>query len=103
MQTTLSLCEPCPSAGTRVIACRDLSCAWRTADAGKTFVMQRIVRNFVLADVVPDHVARPVGKWIDLNEAEFRVPLDLVSLRAIRGLIAPNGGNPCVERRKLFA
>src|SRR6266481_8575303 len=94
MQSAFGLRKARPTAGTGIFP----NCHWprarRTSDARIALVMQGIVRKFVLTDVVPHHVAGPIAKRVDLNQAEFCVPLDFLSLRAVGRLIASDRGNP---------
>ena len=67
------------------------------ANARIVEIMQRIVRNIVLADVCPNLIACPVNNWIDFDELELGIPFDFARLRARSGLIAPDRGDPRIQ------
>src|SRR6185436_5504459 len=69
---------PPPATGTLGLAGHHGTCAWRTADRGVPVVEELVVRNFVLADVVPHAVEGPVGERIELDDATvLPIHLDL--------------------------
>src|SRR5436309_8321350 len=56
---------PPPPPGADVLAGLDGARAGRASDRGESLVMQRVVRNVVLADVVPDAIQAPVRDRVD--------------------------------------
>ena len=75
----------------------------RAAQAGIIAVMQRVVRNVVLADVLPYCFGCPVGERVYFHQLEFRIPLNFLSMGAVRRLISANGGNPGLQLGQLSA
>src|SRR5439155_8273898 len=89
---------PPPAPGPRVGARRDRPRARRAADALIALVIERVVRQIVGADVVPDLLVRPVRQWVDLDDAAVVVvELDLADVGACGPLVAPQAGDPRVE------
>ena len=103
VQSTLGLPEVCPTAGARIFARVDCAGAMRASQAGIIAVMQRVVRNVVLADVLPYCFGCPVGERVYFHQLEFRIPLNFLSVCAVRRLISANGGNPGFELGQLAA
>ena len=65
-------------------------------------VEQLVVRDLVLADVVPDLVELPVGHRVELHDAAvIAVDLDLRDVLARLPLFAAQSGNPRIERGEL--
>src|SRR6188768_1090138 len=85
---------PPPAARPRIVADGHRTRARRAADAGIATVVERVVRNVVLRQVVPDVVMRPPRKW-----REFSQSMDLVvafgqNVATIDGLLATQSGEP---------
>src|SRR5579883_1895469 len=75
--------------------------AVRAADAGVAAVVERIVRDVVGEQVVPDVLVAPGSDGVDLDQLKFAVPLDLAGVSARRSLVTPDGGDPCAQRGEL--
>src|SRR5262245_60914458 len=74
---------PPPSSGTMVLPGLHGAGAGRTADAGVTTIIERVVRHIVRTDVVPHLVLSPIGQGVDLDDATMvMVKLDLANVRA---------------------
>src|SRR5579864_150582 len=101
VQTAFSLSESRPAAGASVLSRLHRPSAMSAANAGVVEIVQRVVGNVVLQRVVPDHLARPIGQWANLNQVELRVPVHLEHPRTFASLIAANGRNPGIEGRQL--
>jgi hypothetical protein len=75
----------------------------RASQTGIIAVMQRVVRNGVLADVLPYCFGCPVGERVYFHQLEFRIPLNFLSMCAVKRLISANGGNPGLQLGQLSA
>src|SRR4029079_309081 len=73
------------------------------ADRRVAAVVQRVVRNAVLADVVPDVALRPVGQRVQLPQPEALVPGELRGALAVARVTAADAGNPAVDRGESLA
>src|SRR5438045_3182882 len=102
VQAALRLLESGPPSSTSVFSRPNCPRAMRAANAGETDIMQRIVRNVVREDVIPNILRGPVGNRIDLHQLEFRVPFNLACARTRRSLIAADGRDPCGQTREFF-
>ena len=104
MQTALlvGLLLPPPAAGALGLAGQDRTRARRAADRRVPVVEQLVVRDLVLADVVPDLVELPVGHRVQLHDAAVvAVDLDLRDVLARLPLLAAEARDPRVERGEL--
>jgi hypothetical protein len=75
----------------------------RASNTGIASIMQSVVGKVVVMDVAPHFPRGPIGKWVDLDQMKFRVPLDLECACSGRGLLATDAGNPCSQIRQLLA
>src|SRR6266851_3192343 len=64
------------------------------ADRRIALVVEWVIWHVVLCNVVPDISRRPVGKRIDFDQTEFRIPLNKAGVRSLGRLITTNGCNP---------
>jgi len=85
---------PPPAAGAKILAGADGPGAWRTADADKALVVQRIVGNVVLPYVVPDLLERPVEQRVKLDQLVRRIPFKRLHVEAVGRLLSANAGDP---------
>src|SRR5688572_26115500 len=85
-----------PAACALVLTRDDGTRAGNTADRRIARVMQRVVRNLVHVDVGLDALRVPVDDRLHLPDAVSLRPLDLLSVRARRRLLAPDAGDPRV-------
>src|SRR5215467_1382569 len=69
----------------------------RVADRLIAAVVQRVVRQTALADIGPALLVRPVGERVRLPQLVLLVPAQLRRVRARRGLVAADAGDPGVE------
>ena len=76
MESTLFLRRvfPPPAPGTEIFALADGSCTRRTTNAYKTLVVQRVVRDVVLANEVAHLIESPVEERVKFEELVRRVP-----------------------------
>src|SRR6476646_15356 len=89
---------PPPATCAQVLAGLRRPRARRAADRREALRIQRVDRQLVVADVVPDLVLRPLGERIQLHDrAVVVVDLDLADVAARRPLIATKPRDPCVE------
>src|SRR5437899_2061611 len=87
---------PPPSAGARVLSFADRARARCASDGLVALVIERVVRDIVGADVIPDLVLGPIGQRRDLNDpAVVVIDFDLADIRASRPLVATQAGHPC--------
>ena len=93
---------PPPAAGALGLARRDGAGARRAADRRVALVEERVVRDVVLAHVVPDPVERPVGHRVQLHDpAVVPVQLHLRDVPPAPPLLPAEPRDPRVERREL--
>src|SRR4029077_14654307 len=57
-------------------------------------VVQRVIRDVVLANVMPNLLGRPVRDRVDLHELELRVPLHFAGRGSCGGLIPADCCDP---------
>src|SRR5436190_5687894 len=89
---------PPPATRALLLAGLDRARARSAADRRVALVVERVVRDVVLAHVVPDLVLRPLGERVQLDDrAVVVVDLDLADVRARRPLVAAQAGDPGVE------
>src|SRR3954466_510525 len=107
MNAALDLVEPGPASGAFILTIGGLARAGPASDRTIALVLQRIVRDFVLANVFPNRVAIPIGhrvqlhdlapggfiKQIDFNDANFT---------ARGGLFAAQPGDPAIDVTQLI-
>src|SRR5512133_2645342 len=93
----------CPAPGARILAGADRLGAMGAADRRVALVVQRVVRNAVLADVVPDVLLRPVRDRVQLPEPEAPVPGELRRAGPVLGVLAADPGDPCVDAGERLA
>src|SRR5262249_43182777 len=96
VQPALLLHSPGPAAGALVLALRDGPRAGPAADARVVAVVQRVVRDAVLEDEVPDVLPRPAQQRVHLHQAELRVPLHDPRDRSVLRLVAADRTDPGV-------
>ena len=96
----LGLFETRPAAGARRAARPDRLGAVGAADRGVALIVQRVVREVVLMDVVPDVALGPVRERVQLPEPEALVPAELRGLGATAGVLAADAGDPAVDGRE---
>src|SRR5215207_4735053 len=63
-------------------------------DRGVALVVQRVVGDLVDGEIRVDVLRAPVDERLDLPHAVALRPLDLLRVRARRGLLAPDAGDP---------
>src|SRR6185436_19673726 len=80
----LGLFEARPAAVARAAALLDRFGAVGAADRRVAAIVERVVREVVLMDVVPDVALGPVRKRVELPELEALVPTELRGLGATR-------------------
>src|SRR5882724_5773905 len=94
---------PPPATGAVGLAGLDRPGARRAADRRVALVVERVVRDVVLAHVLPDLVLRPLGERVQLDDrAVVVVDLDLADVGAGSPLVAAEPGDPGVERREML-
>src|SRR6266508_4123060 len=98
VEAALGLLGARPAASPGVLARGRLPGAVGAADRGIALIVERVVGDVVVADVVPDLLLGPVGKWVQLPEPEALVPAELRRLRASLGVGAPDPRDPAVDR-----
>jgi hypothetical protein len=78
--------SPCPV----VFARLDWAVARCATDAGVALVVERMVRDIVFADVVPNFFLRPIGEGVDFDYASvIVVKFHLFDVRSRCPLLAP--------------
>src|SRR5581483_1860767 len=93
---------PPPAAVARSLARRQCARARGAADRGVAAVVERVVGDVALAHVLPDLLLGPLGERVELDDrAVVVVDLDLADVRPGRPLVAPQAGDPGVERRQV--
>src|SRR5262245_8389964 len=70
VQAALFLGGPAPASGALILAKHHRPRAGPAADARVSLVVQRIVRNVVVRDQLPDVLLSPGGQRADLDQAE---------------------------------
>ena len=70
------------------------------ADRRVAVIVERVVREVVLTDVVPDVALGPVRERVQLPEVEALVPAELRRLGAAAGVLAADAGDPAVYGRE---
>ena len=75
MQPALVFREPGPAPRASIFPGPDRTRAMRATNARVIAVVQRIVRNLVLADVRPHHFRCPIGNRVNLDPLKLGVPL----------------------------
>src|ERR1700730_5400082 len=90
---------PPPPSRTRVCTRLHGACARRAANAGKTAVVQRIVRQALLADIFPNLLLGPIAQRTQFVPATAGVPLDGHRHATAGRLSAPYPGNPSAAAR----
>jgi hypothetical protein len=65
---------PPPPAAANVFPGFDCTCTGLTAYAGKSLVMQWIVRDVMFPDDLPYVFFFPVEKWVDLDQPKVVIP-----------------------------
>src|SRR5689334_23307304 len=94
---------PPPAAVASRLSRSDRPRARRAADRRVAALVQRMRGNLVLVCVLPDLVLRPLRKRVELHDrAVVVVDLDLADVRARRPLVAPETGDPGVERMQML-
>src|SRR4029079_11387421 len=89
---------PPPAAGAHGLALGDRLRAGRAAERRVALLVERMGRDLVLAQVVPDLVLLPLGERVQLHDrAVVVVDLDLADVGARRPLVATKAGDPGVE------
>src|SRR5262249_56596585 len=74
--------------------------ARRAPDREEPLLVQRIDRDVMLARKGRDGVARPVGEWVELEQAARAVRLDEVDAAPLRRLVGAQAGDPAARPRK---
>src|SRR5579864_3351364 len=86
---------PPPSPRARVLAVGHRSRARCASDRFVTLVVERVVGNFVGAEIIPDLLFGPVGQRRELHDsAVVVIDLDLTDVRTCGPLVAPKTGHP---------
>ena len=67
MYPALNLVEAGPAAGALIFTIISFTGAGLTADGTVTLVVKGIVRDFMIAQVLPDGLASPVGHGVELD------------------------------------
>src|SRR4051812_22334289 len=93
VQPALRLVGPRPAARAAVARLR----ARRATDRGVAAVVQRVVRQVALVDAPPEVLLGPVDERVVLPHRALLVPLDRLRVRAGRGLLAADAGDPGVR------
>ena len=75
----------------------------RASDAGIMAVVQRVVREIVFADVLPDSVVSPVCQGIDLQQVKLFIPLYFAGAGTSGSLIATDGRSPRPQPSQLLS
>src|SRR6478735_8922789 len=89
---------PPPATCPNGLALGDRLRAGRAADRGVALLVERMGRNLILTEVVPDLVLLPLGEWVELHDrAVVVVDLDLPDVGARCPLVAAEAGHPRVE------
>src|SRR5438132_14236437 len=99
MQTALFhlVVLPPPAACPFVLAWRGRASARSAADRGVSTVVERVVRELVVADVVPDVCLRPGRQRSDLGDSlVFWIEGNDLGVRPSRRLLAAQAGDPGV-------
>src|SRR6266545_5578423 len=102
MQTTFSLLKSAPTPGARIFIDLHGRSAGRTADGRITLVVERVVRDIMLADIFPDLPLGPTGEGINFYETKLSVAFNHPRLSARRGLVATNRSNPGAQSGQHF-
>ena len=101
MNTTFHFAKTSPTTGALVFAIGGLDGARLTANGMIAAVVERIVRDFVIPNVIPDGFARPVGHRIELHDVApggfvENIHLDDPDLGARVGLLPSQAGDPAI-------
>src|SRR5690242_11443515 len=95
MQPALGLRGAAPAAGALVgFAFGDGAGAGPAADAGEALVVERVVRDVLVENPLPDVFLRPIRQRADLHEVELLVPLDDRRPSAVGALVATDAAHP---------
>src|ERR1700720_3466190 len=70
-------------------------------NAGVTAFMQHVVRDVMLANILPDLLRTPVDDGINLHQLKFFVPLHFPCARPRRGLVATDARDPSAQFAEL--
>ena len=102
VNSALDLVETCPTACAFVLSIARFSGAGPAADRTIACVMQWIVRNSVVANVVPDRLTGPVCHRIEFDDVTVHRVIQGVELndpnrRAGFGLLATEPGDPAID------
>src|SRR3954452_16004442 len=96
----LGLCGARPAAVAQVAARPDRLRAVGAADRRIAAIVERVVREVVLTDVVPDVALGPIGERVQLPEVEALVPAELRRLGTAAGVCPADAGGPAVYGRE---
>src|SRR3954447_5585483 len=96
----LGLCGARPAAVAQVAARPDRLGAVGATDRRVAAIVERVVREVVLTDVVPDVSLGPVRKRVQLPEVEALVPAELRRLGTGAGVCPADAGDPAVYGRE---
>src|SRR5690349_15371818 len=97
VQPALSLRRATPATGALVgFAFRDGAGAGPATDAGEALVVERIVRDVLVENPLPDVFLRPVRQRADLHQVELLIPLDDRRPSAVGALVATDAAHPGV-------
>src|SRR3954469_3078665 len=99
----LGLCGARPAAVAQVAARADRLRAVGAADRRIAAIVERVVREVVLTDVVPDVALGPVRERVQLPEVEPLVPAELRRFGTSAGVCPTDAGGPAVYGRKGLA
>src|SRR5881397_4339897 len=94
VQPALGLGEPGPAPGPGILAGLHRAGAVGAAYARIVLVVERVVGDLVQLDVRPDVLGLPPGERVELDQPELGVPFDQLGVRARRGLLASDAGDP---------
>src|SRR5215211_985108 len=98
MDAALELPRAGPASRALVLATADRTGAGDAADRGIARVVQRVVGDLVDREVRGDPLGVPVDERLNLPHVVALGMLDLLGVRARRGLLAPDAGDPGLVR-----
>src|SRR3954447_26765234 len=100
VDAALELVRAGPASRALVLAAEDGTGARNAADRGVALIVQRVVRDLVDVDVGLHALRVPVDERLNLPDVVALRPLDLLRMRARRGLLATDARHPRVVGRE---